>query len=139
MPPTPPFRIIIDTNIWISFLIGKTFTELKPLIINRTVEIVWCTQLRDEIQQVTQRPKLQKYFPAAKVQELLEFLDVISLSVEIQSIVTICRDEKDNFLLALAQDSDANYLITGDADLLVLEKFGTTEILQYQEFLDRIR
>lgn len=138
MPQNPPFRVIIDTNIWISFLIGKTFTELKLLIVDRTIEIVWCTQLRDEIQQVTQRPKLQKYFPAAKVQDLLEFLDVISLSVEIQSTVKICRDEKDNFLLALSQDSNADYLITGDADLLVLARFGTTEILQYQEFLARI-
>lgn len=48
------------------------------------------------------------------------------------------KTNKDNFLLNLAIDSKADFLITGDADLLVLEEIGTTKIIsitQLSEFL----
>lgn len=64
-----------------------------------------CNQIIEEITLVTQRPKLQRYFPAVKVQELIELLSIIGLSIEITSEVSICRDAKDNYLLALAKDS----------------------------------
>ncbi len=50
------------------------------------------------------------------------------------SVVDVCRDTKDNFLLALAKDGNADFLITGDKDLLVLEKYENTQILTYREF-----
>ena len=51
--------------------------------------------------------------------------------------IYICRDKKDNFLLSLAKDSKADYLLTGDEDLLVIQKFDDTEILSYTEFSER--
>lgn len=59
---------------------------------------------------------------------------IIIDSKTVNSIVTQCRDEKDNFLLALAKDSKADFLITGDEDLLIIKKFQNTEILTYSEF-----
>jgi uncharacterized protein len=55
--------------------------------------------------------------------------------VEVKENVTICRDPKDNFLLALAQTSKATHLITGDKDLLSLKSFGKTKILTIAAFL----
>jgi predicted nucleic acid-binding protein len=46
----------------------------------------------------------------------------------------VCRDPKDNFLLALAKDGLADYLITGDRDLLSVKKFGKTQIVTLNEF-----
>jgi hypothetical protein len=43
-----------------------------------------------------------------------------------------------SYLLALAKDSQADYLITGDGDLLTLKNFEETEILTYQDFITRI-
>ena len=54
------------------------------------------------------------------------------------SEVFICRDAKDNYLLGLAKDSDANFLVTGDQDLLVIAKFENTEIVTYQELLQKL-
>lgn len=129
-----PIKVIIDTNLWISFLIGKELIGLKSLLIDKTVQPVFSQQLFDEIRLVTQKPKLQKYFPPEKVQELLKFLTIIGLSFEIKSKVNCCRDAKDNYLLALAKDSQAYFLITGDQDLLILQQFETTKIVTYQEF-----
>ncbi|WP_249267828.1 putative toxin-antitoxin system toxin component, PIN family [Microcystis aeruginosa] len=78
---------------------------------------------------------LQKHFPQSKVQELLELVNIIGLCIETKSKINICRDAKDNYLLALAKDSQADFLITGDQDLLILQQFGITKIVTYQQFL----
>lgn len=137
MPDSKPIKVIIDTNLWISFLIGKQLVSLKSLLVEGTIQPIFSQQLLDEITIVTQRPKLQKYFPSEKVTDLIVFLEAIGLLVEIQSSVSLCRDAKDNYLLALAKDSKADYLITGDGDLLILENFEGTVILTYQTFISR--
>lgn len=63
------------------------------------------------------------------------FLKNIGLFIDIQSVVTICRDPKDNYLLALVKDAKADFLTTGDQDLLVLKSFEGTEIITYRDFL----
>lgn len=61
------------------------------------------------------------------------FIDLM----EVKSIVTVCRDPKDNFLLALSKDGKADYLLTGDKDLLDLIKFGKTQIKTITAFIDK--
>ena len=63
------------------------------------------------------------------------FIDLI----EVESTVTICRDPKDNFLLELAKDGKADYLLTGDKDLLELKKFGKTKIQTISTFIDETK
>jgi len=128
-------KVIVDTNLWVSFLIGKQLASLKDLLVEGTIQVVLSEQLIAEIQIVTQRPKLIKYFPVVKVEELISLLRAIGFYVEIQSEVDICRDPKDNYLLALAKDSQADFLVTGDRDLLIIEQFENTEILTYPDFL----
>ncbi len=135
MDNKPPIKVIIDTNFWISFLIGKQLARLKYLLIETTLVPIFSPQLLNEINLVTKRPKLQKHFPQSQVQELLEFLNIIGLCIETKSKINICRDAKDNYLLALAKDSQADFLITGDQDLLILQQFGITKIVTYQQFL----
>lgn len=138
MTSKPPIKVIIDTNLWVSFLIGQELANLKTLMVSETIQIILCGQLEEEIRRVTQRPKLRKYFSPQKVSEFLELLAVIGSFVEIKSEVLVCRDEKDNFLLALAKDSQAEFIITGDADLLILKEFEGTKIVTYQNFLRQI-
>lgn len=94
MPEKPSLKVIIDTNLRISFLIGKELANLKKLIVDQAIQFVLCQQIIEEINLVTQRPKLPKYFPITKVQELLELLRIIGLWIEITSEVSICRDEE---------------------------------------------
>ncbi|MCA2721483.1 MAG: putative toxin-antitoxin system toxin component, PIN family [Microcystis sp. M048S1] len=135
MDNKPPIKVIIDTNLWISFLIGKQLAGLKYLLIEKTLVPIFSPQLLNEINLVTKRPKLQKHFPQSKVQELLELLSIIGLCIETKSKINICRNAKDNYLLALAKDSQADFLITGDQHLLILQQFGITKIVTYQQFL----
>lgn len=79
-------------------------------------------------------PKLKKYFNQDKVSDLLILLEIISEKIKLKKIEKICRDPKDDFLLALANRAKANYLITGDKDLLTLKTHGQTHIISPKEF-----
>jgi uncharacterized protein len=55
--------------------------------------------------------------------------------VKVTSVTDVCRDKKDNYLLALSKDGGADLLVTGDEDLQVLGSFGKTVILSPAEFI----
>ena len=127
-------KVIFDTNVWISFLIGKKMTFLKDLIVNERIKIIIANQLLNEIQLVTKREKLAKYFPKSSVDDLINLLNQISENYTIKPKFKICRDTKDNFLIDLSNISKADYLITGDKDLLELNPFKKTKIISPVEF-----
>ena len=49
-------------------------------------------------------------------------------------VITDCRDPKDNFLLELAVSAEADYIITGDKDLLVLNPYKNINIVSANDF-----
>ena len=139
MPSQKPNKVIIDTNLWISFLIGKELQHLKDLIISNEIQLITTNQLQTELKTVVERPKLQKYFKQEKVVELLSLLEIISKNVKLKDVPKVCRDPKDDFLLALCKRSKADYLVTGDSDLLVFGTYGKTEILTMKEFREKFK
>ena len=122
-------KVIFDTNIWISFLIGKSLSKMKHHISDGSIIIIITEQLLQEIITVTKREKLRKYFPEENVNELLEFLEAIAENVKIKPLHFLSKDPKDNFLLDLIDLSKADYLVTGDKDLLDLNPFKTAQII----------
>ena len=132
--PKSEIRVVIDTNVWISFLIGKTLAGLAEAIINESVTILFSEELIDELLEVLQRPKFEKYFSHEDITELLSLIRITFKPVEITEHFTSCRDPKDNFLLDLCVSGNADYLITGDDDLLSLTPFHGVEIISYSIF-----
>ena len=128
-------RVIIDTNLWISFLINKDYSKLDKILSDKLATLLYSQELIDEFIEVAQRPKFRRYFSADDLQALLLAMSDRAIFIDVSSTVTVCRDEKDNFLLALAKDGKASHLITGDKDLLVLKRFGKTKILSITEYL----
>ena len=127
-------KVIFDTNVWISFLIGKRLAKIKQYISDGSITIITTEQLVTEIKMVTNREKLKKYFPEESVKELVELLETIAKKVEIKPTHFINRDPKDNFLLDLIDFSKADYLVTGDKDLLEHNPFKTAKILSPAQF-----
>ena len=87
-----------------------------------------------EIKLVTSRKKIKKYFPKESVNDLIELLETIAEKIEIKPVHFMNRDPKDNFLLDLIDFSKADFLITGDKDLLEQNPFMTAKILSPTEF-----
>jgi len=127
-------RIIVDTNLWISFLLSKKFNFIDRLLDNGKVELVFCSELLAELVEVTSRPKLRNFFTIEEWALVFEIIDRHAIYIPVISSVSLCRDAKDNFLLSLAKDAKANYLLTGDKDLLVLKTFEVTQIVTITEF-----
>jgi putative PIN family toxin of toxin-antitoxin system len=127
-------RVIFDSNIWISFAIGKRLSEMKVTLTHPNVKVFVCQKLLREISETIQKPKLIKYISPERRQMLLELMTACHC-VEIEEQIFISRDPKDNFLLDLAAKINADYLITGDKDLLVLKKYQHTNIVSFNSFM----
>ena len=134
MPRKTKERVIIDTNCWISFLIGRRLHRLVDLLSDEHIELIVCDELLDEIRDVTSRTKFTRYFPNKDVESLLEFLQLIGETINPKQSVQLCRDEADDYLLALAIEANADYLVTGDQDLLVLKEVHNCRIVDITEF-----
>lgn len=131
-------KIIFDTNLWLSFLISKKYNQIDDLISVRKIQLIFSTELIEEFIAVAQRPKFEKYFSKNDIEDILRLLEYHGKLVEICSNIAICRDHKDNFLLNLALDSEADYLVTGDEDLLVLKNIKHTRICNWSDFLENL-
>jgi putative PIN family toxin of toxin-antitoxin system len=131
-------RIIIDTNLWISFLLNVNFDQLDTLIFEQKCQLIFSKELLNEFVIVCRRPKLRSYFRVENLSNLLEINNEHAEFIEVESVVELCRDPKDNFLLSLGKDGKADYLITGDKDLLVLEKVDNMQICTILELLERL-
>ena len=130
-------RIILDTNLLISFLLFQDYSKLDSILSQKKVVLLFSQTLIDEFIEVAQRPKFKKYFSASDLQELLLRISERSIFIDVTTHVNICRDPKDNFLLSLAKDGKASHLITGDNDLLTLKKYQKTVILTLTEYLSK--
>ena len=137
--PNQNDRVIIDTNLWISFLLTKDLSKFDAIIADELITLVFCQELIDEFVAVTQRSKFKKYFDLDDVESLLLKIRNRAIFVEVKTTVTACRDPKDNFLLALSIDANATHLITGDKNLLILKKYGRTKILTITDYLFTFR
>jgi len=137
MPKSKRIKVIIDTNLFISFLIGKKLKGLKELLTDFRVELIFAEQNIQELRMVSKRPKFKKYFKADDLDDLVDLIKAIGKVIEIVNVPEICRDPKDNYLLELARISKSNYLVTGDIDLLEIGNYKGTKIITAKEF-DRI-
>lgn len=130
-------RVILDTNLWISFLISKRQVELDILLESRAVTLIFSKELLEEFLEVSARPKFKKFFKKSDIEALLRQIDSYGELIKVESKVEKCRDVKDNFLLNLSIDGKADFLITGDTDLLVLGKIRQTQIVSWSDFISK--
>lgn len=129
-------RLIIDTNIWISYLLTDNFNKLDRKLLNNEIVFLYSEELIREFAEVVTRPKFKKYFSKEDIDSLLIKMEIFGELIHVTTKVNICRDSKDDFLLSLAIDGNASYLITGDKDLLDLKKISKTKIITMNNFLE---
>ena len=129
-------NLILDTNWYVSASINRNSRRLLyNLLINENLTIYYALELLTEFEAVIQRKKFEKYIRQDQINRFVSLVLTRLHQVEIKTRVRLSRDAKDNFLLSMALDCGADYLITGDPDLLVLGEFGKTKILNMTEFM----
>lgn len=133
--PGEKHRVIIDTNLWISFLLTRNFSKFDRLMSAEQKTLLISQELLEELVEVAERPKFRKYLDISDLTDVLVNLKQKAELVQVSSQINVCRDDKDNFLLSLAVDGNATHLLTGDKDLLHLHPFGEVQILTIADYL----
>lgn len=129
-------RIVIDTNLWISFLLSPTSHKVLSLLHDKDLVILLSEELYQEITTVASREKFRKYISGSDITLLQTYLLQRAYFVTIYSRVVFLEDPKDAFLFSLCKDGEADYLITGDKTLLDINEFEQTKIVSLTSFLN---
>ncbi|MBP3763487.1 MAG: putative toxin-antitoxin system toxin component, PIN family [Bacteroidales bacterium] len=129
-------RVILDCNIWVSFLIGHKLDAMRKILATPSVEVYSCPQLVAELIDVVRRDKIRRHVKDSDTEDLLRIIRAYCKTVDPKATTaTGLRDAKDLYLLALAETVEADCLVSGDADLLVLGHHKGTRMMRLAEFL----
>lgn len=135
-------RVVVDINVLVSAqikpnsLIGSILKHLRA----GNYTLLYYPRLLDEFQQVCFRPHLMQRYHLNE-NEIANTVHLMALRGQVITITTsvnVCRDPDDNILLSLALDGHANYIVSGDKDLLVLDPFQDIPILTPAGFLEML-
>jgi putative PIN family toxin of toxin-antitoxin system len=128
-------RLVIDTNIFISaFYWGGTPQKIIDRVIEGTDKLFISENILNEIAAVMARPKFKSSFEIIEkyIHSIKKFSRTISVTGNIKGV---CRDKDDDDKIECALLSSANYLITGDIDLLTLGNYKNIKIITGKEYL----
>jgi uncharacterized protein len=132
-------RFVFDTNVLISAALFKASVPRQALDLARKKgKVIMSLPTMAELQEVLGRKRFDKYVTEDERMLFLEVLTLEILPVEIVETVTDCRDKKDNKFLEVAVNGEADCIISGDDDLLVLNPFRGMPIVTPHDFLSRI-
>ena len=116
-------RVVVDTNVFVSLLIrpGETFLSLID-ILDRSATVLYSADTLTELVDVLRRQKFSKYTTPQNVSALVQWIADEGELIDVEHEVAGSRDLKDNKFLSLAITGKADYLISGDKDLLVMKR-----------------
>ena len=133
-------KILFDSNLWISFMIGKRLSSLADVLCRHDVEVYVSEQELDEIRRVIAREKFNKLISAETRYYFSEMVYdvcfVTDITVEAKSDI---RDPKDLYLLSMAESVPVDYIVSGDKDLTDLKEYAGIPILKYSELLEKLK
>lgn len=136
-------RVVIDTNVLLSGLLwhGAPHTLLNH-VRNGIAELVMSQALLDELTEVIARPKFATILarttrtPERILSEMQILADII---VAPALPVPVCRDPDDDTVLACAQAARADFIVSGDDDLLILKEFQNIPIITPAQAIQRFK
>jgi hypothetical protein len=127
---------VIDVNVFISAFL---FTNSKPReALDKAQDlgfVLLSNSIFLELLEVINRSKFNRYLSPERKQKLIGDLTETSIFIEPNLVINECRDPKDNKYLELAVAGQADCIITGDQDLLILNPFRQIKIITVQQFL----
>jgi len=128
-------NIVVDTNIFISALLkSKNCAKILEALKQNKFQLVISKKMTEEFLFVVERPNFE--FSESEKIELKELLIEKSKSLlNPAEKISVCRDEKDNMVIECAVDGNADFIVTGDKDLLVLKSFRKIPIITPRKFL----
>ena len=126
--------VVVDTNVYISALVfGGTPRMVFERIDSLGYRLCVSKPIMDEVAEVLTR---RFGWSGADLRRFLPPLWRRCFIITPTAALEICDDPDDDRILKFAQAADADFIVTGDDDLLRLKHFGSTQIVRPRDFVD---
>ena len=127
-------KAVLDTNVFISALF---WTGSPHNVLEKTLEGGFILVISGAILEEIEERLLNKFkFP---VEDILSFLEIIVLNSHIVEpnikLEAVPQDPNDNKIIECAVSGNADYIVTGDKDILNLKEFRGIKIITSNHFL----
>lgn len=135
-------KIVIDTNVFVSGLIQRSYPHLiiQELFVNEGIELCISQELLQEYYLVFGRKKFSKYPDFVRNAEILiADIEAKSKKFSPSKKLNIVADQDDNKFLELAETCKANFLITGNRNDFTMKKHRQTRIVTPKEYWDNFK
>lgn len=133
-------RVVVDTNILVRALIMPHGTGGPVLLRLRQAEytLLYAQPLLEELIDVLNRPRIRRKYNLSQddIKTVVGLILLRGEAVEPERTITVCRDPKDNKFLEVAVAGQADVIVSGDEDLLVLNPFEEIPIVPPRTFLE---
>ncbi len=130
-------KVVLDTNVFISGIVfGGYSREILEAIIEGKIILFISENIINEVKDVLQRKKFN--FSLSITRQIINEIDAISeFIIPRKSHHVVMRDPDDNIIIDCAVEAKADYIITGDEDILVLKNFKDIKIVNPRDFVER--
>jgi uncharacterized protein len=132
-------RAVLDTNLLVSYLLTHRppiATLIDEHLAQERFSLVTAAVLLEELDRVLRYPRLQRYYSEETRTRYIALIAALGEMIELpESVPSICRDPDDDWVIACAVVGEADYIVSGDRDLLALERVGEIPILSAAQFL----
>jgi putative PIN family toxin of toxin-antitoxin system len=132
-------RVVVDMNVLISATIkpNSPLAQILVFIKDGRFDFLYFPEFFREYAEVCSRPHLWKKYNLDKeeLEATIQIMASRGILVHVITEVDVCRDPDDNVILSLALDGKADYIVSGDKDLLDLSPFQDIPIIKPAEFL----
>jgi uncharacterized protein len=120
-------RVVADANVLVSAALGRSPEAPSVMALDAALdgrlELVTSPKLLAEVADVLGRPRLRRYLSTDEATRYVD--DLAALTVRLndpaEPHAAVCRGPRDDYLVALAQSSGAEAVVTGDLDLLAID------------------
>jgi uncharacterized protein len=122
-------RVVVDTNVFVSAALkDKSFPALALQIVEQRCTLLKSPATESQLVEVIARPRIAALIDPASIERIRKLI-ASAERVTITERIVACRDPTDDKFLELAVNGHADLIVSGDADLLVLNPFRSIPIV----------
>ena len=139
-------RVLLDTNVYLSYLLAPDTERVITSVVTAcfTQDAIDLLAPPEQVEELVRRAATKRYFqtriPRAALGRFADQLRVLhSLAPLPEEVPAYSRDPNDDYLVAYGVVNEVDWLVTGDADLLVLAQVGRLAIVTPARFLRLLR
>ena len=130
-------RIALDTNVIVSAVVrGGIPRKIWSAFKEGQITLIFSFSMLEELKRVFKKSKFTNIINEEEAKKILLFIELFAEFIELPAVkISVCRDPADNHILLAASSGKADFIVTGDKDLLVLKSFRKIPIITPRELL----